>query len=118
MEDKRVIDNRIIDLNWRALPLYDRLMSKKIALRDCKHCCKDRRRELRSMLRMSNLSLIIFLGCLSFIVLFTADYSQSLCWLFICGIVTLLLQRIEFSYQLMCLKEVKFLKKVKKRISH
>jgi len=111
------VEHRIDDLKWRALPLYDRLMMTRERMKEKRYCCSERRRELKSMILQSNLAILMFVGILSYIIYYGDQYSEGLYWLFVTSLVLFFAQRIELSFRLMCLKEVKFLKQLKKKFT-
>ena len=117
MESKEVLESRIEDLKWRALPLFDKLVTRKWQLKEKPFFSSERRRALKALIRQINLAIIIFaLGSL-YIAFSNVDYSSGLSWLFFSALIMTLVVRIELSFRLMCLKEAKFLKKIKQKFS-
>jgi len=104
MENIKVIDERIADLKWRAMPLFDKLMTKILHLGD-------------RLIRQSNLALVIVASGLIYLTVADYNYSSGLMWLFFSSTIMLTVLRIELSFRLMCLKEAKFLKKIKSKLS-
>lgn len=117
MENIEVIENRIDDLKWRALPLFDKLMTKKWQLREKPYFSAQRRKELKAMIRYINLAIGIFTLGTAYIAISNVNYSSGLSWLFFSAIIMTLVVRIELSFRLMCLKEAKFLKNIKQKFS-
>ncbi|MGB3464614.1 MAG: hypothetical protein WBA74_05080 [Cyclobacteriaceae bacterium] len=117
MENKDVIESRIEDLKWRALPLFDKLVLRKYQLNEKPFGSGQRRRELKAMIRHINLAIILFAIGSAYIAFSGVNYSSGLSWLFFTALIMTLVVRIELSFRLMCLKEVKLLKKIRMKLS-
>ncbi|MEL6562258.1 MAG: hypothetical protein AAFQ94_29065 [Bacteroidota bacterium] len=117
MENREAIENRIEDLKWRALPLFDKLMMRKWQISDKPFYAGERRKSLKALIRQMNLAIVLFALGSIYIVLSSVSYSPSLSWLFLTALIMSLVVRIELSFRLLCLKEAKFLKKIKQKFS-
>lgn len=116
MENKDVIESRIEHLKWRALPLFDKLIVRKYQLNEKPFGTGQRRKELKAMIRHINLAIVMFaIGCI-YITFAGENYSSGLSWLFFSALIMTLVVRLELSFRLMCLKEVKLLKKLRQKL--
>lgn len=117
MENIEAIENRIEDLKWRALPLFDKLIMSKWQISNKPFYAGERRKALKALIRQMNLAIVIFALGSIYIVLSSVNYSSGLSWLFLTALMMSLAVRIELSFRLLCLKEARFLKKIKQKFS-
>lgn len=117
MENREVIENRIEDLKWRALPLFDKLMIKKWQIREKPFYAEERRKALRALIRQMNLAIILFAIGAIYVVFSSVSYSPGLSWLFFTALIMSLVVRLELSFRLLCLKEARFLKRIKQKFA-
>ncbi len=115
METEKVIEGRIEELKWKSLPPFERLVQNKENLQNNKFNTKERLKELSWYLLSSNV-LIIMMSIGVAVSVFLQQVGLEVVWFFVFALALLLAQRLELSYRLSNLNEVKFLKKLRKDI--
>lgn len=115
METEQEIKQRIEELKWKSLPPFERLIGSKEKLQKEKFGTKARLKELRWYVLSSNI--FIILVCLMVgALLFFFHTDNELLWFFIFVLVAALAQKIELNFRLSYLREVRFLKKILKKM--
>ncbi|MEQ8240207.1 MAG: hypothetical protein RIA69_13395 [Cyclobacteriaceae bacterium] len=117
MEKLEKIDERIVDLKWRALPLAERLMTSKNKLKETKYQVKSRKSQLRWYNQSCYLSIII-ISLLNLYLFFNEAVSTEFRFFAFSVLVILLAQKLELWLRYQYLNEVHFLKRIKKEIIH
>jgi hypothetical protein len=117
MEKLEKIDERIVDLKWRALPLVERLMTNKEKLRETKYQVKNRKSQLKWYNQSCYLS-IVMIALLNLYLLFNDAVSTEFKFFTLIVLVILLAQKLELWLRYQYLNEVHFLKRIKKEINH
>lgn len=115
METEKVIEGRIEELKWKSLPPFERLVQNKESVQNNKFNTKERLKELNWYLLSSNV-LIIMMSLGVAVSVFLQQVGLEVVWFFVFALALLLAQRLELSYRLSNLNEVKFLKKLRKDI--
>ncbi|MFT6054452.1 MAG: hypothetical protein ACJAS3_000901 [Roseivirga sp.] len=115
METEKVIEGRIEELKWKSLPPFERLIQKKESVQNTKFNRKARLKELNWYMLSANVLIVLMAVGMAISLAFQV-IGLEIVWFFIFVLAVLLAQRLELSYRLSNLKEVKFLKKLLKDI--
>lgn len=115
METVAEIENKMDELKWKALPFFERVVNKKDYVQDKKYYTKKRLQELRWFNLSCNVSLIMF-AIFNVYLAFNDMVSEGMQWFFLFVLVIFVAQKIELMTRYSYLKEVRWLKHIKKEI--
>lgn len=117
METVEELENRIDELKWKSLPFFERLVYKKEQIQGKKFYTKKRIKELKWFVMSCNI-LLAFFTAFNIYLLINPNISAGFQGFCLFVLAAFFAQKLELGMRIAYLKEARFLKQLKKELSH